>query len=93
MICGELASLVRENGGSGAVHSSEDVANLESMELLCVAGFEGGGFGFGGTNLLARLVWMAFWGLYCFGIVLLDIASGEKRPADEVPSLHSFEPS
>ena len=63
------------------------------MELLHVAGFEGDGFGFGGTYILARLVQMAFWGLYSFGIVLEDIASGEKWPTNEVLSLHSFEPS
>ena len=89
----ELAGLVRENGGSGVVHSSEDVANLASMELLCVAGFKWDGFGFGGTDVLACLVQMAFWGLYSFRIVLLDVASGEKWPTNEVPSLHSFEPS
>jgi len=65
--------------------------NLASMELLCVAGFEWDGFGFGGTD--ERLVQMAFWGLYRFGIVLLDVASSGKWPADEVPRLHSFEPS
>ena len=48
------------------------------MELFCVAGFEWDGFGFGGTDVLARLVQMAFWGLYGFGIVLLDVASGGK---------------
>jgi len=37
------------------------------------------------------LVQMAFWGLHSFGIVLLDIASGEKRPTDEVPCLYSFD--
>ena len=89
---GELAGLVRD-GGSGVAHSSEDVTNLASMELLCVAGFEGDGFGFGGTDVLASLVQMAFWGHRSFGIVLLDVASGEKRPTDEVPGLHSFEPS
>ena len=90
---GELAGLVQENGGSGVVHSSDDVANIESMELVCAAGFEWNGFGFGGPDIVVRLVQMVFQGLYSFGIVLLDVASGEKWPTDEVPSLHSFEPS
>ena len=54
---GELAGLVQENGGSGVVHSSDDTANLVSMELLCAAGFEWNGFGFGGTDVLVRFRW------------------------------------
>ena len=90
---GELASLVRENGGSGVIDLIKDVVNLASIKLLHVVGFKRDGFGFGGTNVRASLVQMAFWCFHSFGVVLLDIASGEKRPTDEIPGLNGFEPS
>ena len=93
MICGGTCRFGPQNGGSGVVHLSEDVVNLASMELLCLTGFGWGGFQFGGTEVSARLVQMAFWCFHSFGVVLLDIASGEKRPTDEIPGLNGFEPS
>ena len=90
---GELAGLVRENGGSGVVNLSKDVTNFGPMELLRVEGFERDGFGFGGTHVLVSLVQMAFPGFHSFGIVLLDVASSKKWPTNEVPGLNGFEAS
>ena len=74
----ELAGLVREDGGSGIVNSGENVTNFVPFELLRVEVFKKDGFGFSGTDILASLVQMALRSFYSFGIVLLDVASGEK---------------
>ncbi len=36
----EIATLVRENGGSGIINLGKDVTNSASMELLRIEGFK-----------------------------------------------------
>jgi hypothetical protein len=67
--------LVGEYSVSNLVDLGVDILDLASVELVGVDFLEG--FGFGRTDVLARLVEVALWGLASLGEVLLDVVFGE----------------
>ena len=42
-------------------------------------------FGSGGAYIFSVLVQMSFWCFLFFGVMFLDVISGEERPADIIP--------
>ena len=89
---GEVSGLVGENGVTDIVDFGEDVVSFTASEMGRVEIFKGDGLRFDGSDVLARLVEMAF-GCFCgVRVVLLDVLGGEQRPTDEVACLCGLDP-
>jgi hypothetical protein len=78
---GESACLVGEHGFAYHVHLGVHIAYLFAMEVGGVACFQQYRLNFGGLHVPSCLVQMPLCGFDCLGIVLLDIAFSQHRPA------------
>jgi hypothetical protein len=90
---GELACLVGEHGFVYHVCLGVHIVYLLAVEVGGVACFQRHHLNFGGLYVLSCLVKMPLCGLDCLGIVLLDIAFCQHRPAHIVSHFDGFEPS
>ena len=90
---GELACLVREHGFTYHVHLGVHIVYLLVVEVGGVACFQWCPLHFGGPYILSCLVQMPLCSFNCLGIVLLDVAFCQHRPAHVVSCFDGFEPS
>jgi hypothetical protein len=90
---GELACLVGEHGFAYHVHLGVHIAYLLAVEVRSATCFQRCCLNFGGPYILSCLVQMPLCGFDCLGIVLLDVAFCQQRPADVVSCFDGFEPS
>jgi hypothetical protein len=90
---GKVACLVGEHGFAYHVHLGVRIAHILAVEVGGVGCFQRCCLNFGGLYILSCLVQMPLCGFDCLGIVLLDVAFSQHRPAYEVSCFDGFEPS
>jgi hypothetical protein len=88
---GELACLVGEHGFAYHVRLGVHVLHLLAVEVGGVPCFQCGRLNFVGPYGLSCLVQMPLCSFDCLGVVLLDVAFGQHRPAHVVSCFDGFE--